>query len=160
VPLDQAKECHLQQYIESLYACRRPSTVVKELSVIRTFYRCLVALGKVKGNPARRIQVSLRDYKPRTRKPPLPAAVDGISTGTMVAIRDRAIVRLRAVGLSTSQLVGLDVSDVNREAQLIQVRRRNGRMVNMYLDDAAWKDVGRWLAVQELVKPLTPAVFV
>jgi hypothetical protein len=38
----------------------------------------------------------------------------------MVGIRGRAIVRLRAIGLSPSQLVWLDVSDVSHEAELIQ----------------------------------------
>jgi site-specific recombinase XerC len=69
-------------------------------------------------------------------------------------------VRLRSIGLSTGQLVALDISDVNREAQSVRVQHRNHRDENVFLDDLAWKDISRWLAVREMVKPVTLAVFV
>jgi site-specific recombinase XerC len=160
VSLDQVRVFHVQQYIEFLLQTRRPSTVVKELSVIRTMYRRLIDAGIVVTSPAQNVQVSLKGYISRPQKTPTAASVDRISATTLIGIRDRAIVRLRSIGLSTGQLVALDISDVNREAQSVRVQHRNHRDENVFLDDLAWKDISRWLAVREVVKPVTLAVFV
>jgi site-specific recombinase XerD len=159
VSLDMATESHVQQYVEYLLQNRRPSTVVKELSVIRTLYRQLIAEGKVNRSPVQHVQISLSNYRPCSRKTHTVASVGHIPETTMIGIRDRAIMRLRLIGLWPSQLVCLDVSDVNHEAQAVQIRRPNHRQEYVFLDDSVWKDVRRWLAVRELLKPETPAVF-
>ena len=89
--------------MKGVASTRRLSTVVKEMSVIRTLYRRLIAAGKVKESPIEQIHVALNSHKPRPRNTPTASSVERISATTRIGIRDPAIARLRSIGLSTGQ---------------------------------------------------------
>jgi integrase/recombinase XerD len=96
----------------------RPSTVARALAAVRSFHRFLVLEGEVDADPAEGVA------RPRVpRNLPRPLSVDEVAAlvaapgeGGPVALRDRAMLEtLYGAGLRISELVALDVDDVDLE---------------------------------------------
>ena len=105
---------------------RRPraSSVARAVAAVRSFHRFLVREGEAASNPAETME------RPRVpRNLPRPLSVDEVrsvleaASGTDPAgLRDRAILEtLYGGGLRISELVGLDVDDVDREQGSLRV---------------------------------------
>ena len=101
-----------------------PVSVVRKLAAVRSFYRFLVRRGVVASNPAR----ELRGPRP-TRKlvnflpaDEAAALVEAEALGGAARARDVAILELLyATGLRVSELAGLDVESIDRDAQTVRV---------------------------------------
>ena len=104
---------------ESEYApgkAYRPSSVARSLAAVRSFHRFLVREGDADVDPAEGVA---RPKVPRTL--PRPLSVEEVASlvaapgdGAPVRLRDRAILEtLYGAGLRISELVGLDVDDVD-----------------------------------------------
>jgi len=101
-----------------------PVSVARKLAAVRSFYRFLVRRGAVPRNPAR----ELRGPRP-TRKlvgflpiDEADAIVGGRALGGSARDRDIAILELLyATGLRVSELAGLDLESVDREARTVRV---------------------------------------
>jgi integrase/recombinase XerC len=126
-----------------------PASLGRKLSTLRSFYGFLVREGLAPANPARAV--------PSPRRPKrLPAALPEAEAAALVeappgdgpaALRDRAMLELLyGSGLRVSELVGLDVDDVDLAAGLVRVlgKRRKERIVPF--GKAAAAALGRWLA--------------
>jgi integrase/recombinase XerD len=97
----------------------RASSVARALAAVRSFHRFLVREGEAENDPAEGIT------RPRVpRNLPRPLTVDEVAAlvaapaddGTPVSLRDRAILEtLYGAGLRISELVNLDVDDVDVE---------------------------------------------
>jgi integrase/recombinase XerD len=97
----------------------RASSVARALAAVRSFHRFLVREGEAEDDPAEGIT------RPRVpRNLPRPLTVDEVAAlvaapaddGTPVSLRDRAILEtLYGAGLRISELVNLDVDDVDVE---------------------------------------------
>jgi integrase/recombinase XerD len=102
----------------------RPSSVGRCVSAVRMLHRFLVGEGDAPADPAHDV---LRPKVPRTLPRPLPvgevtAILESCSTGDVVGLRDRAILEtLYGAGLRVSELVGLDVDDVDLEEGSVRV---------------------------------------
>jgi len=127
-----------------------PASLGRKLSTLRSFYAFLVREGLAPGNPARAV-VSPR--RPKRLPEVLPeeevaALVEAPGEGSdPVALRDRALLELLyASGLRVSELVGLDVDDVDLAEGLVRVtgKRRKERIVPF--GRAAGGALRRWLA--------------
>jgi integrase/recombinase XerD len=96
----------------------RPSSVARALAAVRSFHRFLVMEGEARADPAEGVA---RPKVPRNL--PRPLSVDEVAALVAapgddgpVALRDRAILEtLYGAGLRISELVALDVDDVDLE---------------------------------------------
>jgi integrase/recombinase XerD len=109
----------------------RASSVARALAAVRSYHRFLVREGDTEADPAEGV---VRPKVPRTL--PRPLSVDEVSTlvsappddGTPVALRDRAMLEtLYGAGLRISELVGLDVDDVDLEEGSVRAVGKGSR---------------------------------
>jgi len=102
----------------------RATTVSRMLSTVRTFHRFALREGLVTDDPTAGV---VRPRLPRALPHPLTvdevtAIVEAPGDATPVAARDRAILELLyGAGLRVSELVGLDVDDVDLEDAAVRV---------------------------------------
>jgi integrase/recombinase XerD len=105
-------------------------SVARTLSSVRTFHRFLLREGATDLDPAAAV---VQPKLPRSL--PHPLSVDDVArileapdTTTLVGIRDRAILEvLYGAGLRISELVGLDVDDVDLEDGYVRVLGKGGK---------------------------------
>jgi integrase/recombinase XerD len=108
----------------------RASSVARALAAVRTFHLFLLREGEAKANPAERVA---RPKVPRTLPRPLSVAeVEAIlavpTDGDIPGMRDRAILEaLYGAGIRISELVGLDVDDVDLEEGSVRVLGKGGK---------------------------------
>jgi integrase/recombinase XerD len=108
----------------------RPSTVARALAAVRSFHAFLVREGEAIANPARGVP---RPKVPRLLPRPLlveevGALLSAVRDGDLAAIRDRAILEtLYGAGVRVSELVGLDVDDVDLEDGSLRVLGKGNR---------------------------------
>ena len=109
----------------------RASSVARALAAVRSFHRFLVREGDSESDPA---QAVTRPKVPRNL--PRPLTVDEVTAivaapgddGSAVALRDRAILEtLYGAGLRISELVGLDVDDVDLEEGSVRAVGKGSR---------------------------------
>jgi integrase/recombinase XerC len=139
------------------------STVARRLASLRSFFRYQRRQGQVVADPAG----GLRNPKQPKRLPkPLSAddvvrLLDSIPAATLPGLRDRAMFEtLYGGGLRVSELVGLDLADLDLEQGLVLVRGkgRRERLAPVGLVASAW--LGRWLADRRPARAAEVAVFV
>jgi integrase/recombinase XerD len=108
----------------------RATSVVRALSSIRAFHRFLLREGEAERDPAAGV---IRPKLPRAL--PRPLSVDDVSRilerpdpGTPAGLRDRAVLEtLYGAGVRVSELVGLDVDDVDLEEGTLRVMGKGAR---------------------------------
>ena len=106
------------------------TSVARKLSALRAFARYLRREGWIEGDPARLVVSPKKEHKV-----PAHLSVDEVSsllavpdTTAPLGRRDRAILELfYASGLRLSELVGLDVDDVNLGARVVRVMGKGGK---------------------------------
>jgi integrase/recombinase XerD len=102
----------------------RASSVARALAAVRSLHGFLLREGDVEGDPSEGV---VRPKVPKNLPRPLPVAdVEAILSappeGDVAGIRDRAILEtLYGAGLRISELVGLDVDDVDLEEGSVRV---------------------------------------
>jgi integrase/recombinase XerD len=108
----------------------RSASVARRLSAVRSFHRFLAREGATPDNPARGV------IQPRVpRGLPRPVSIDDMTDllnapplDTPVGLRDRAILELLyGAGLRVSELVGLDVDDLDLEEGAVRVLGKGGK---------------------------------
>jgi integrase/recombinase XerC len=106
------------------------TSVARKLSALRAYGRYLRREGWIEGDPARLVVSPKKEHKV-----PAHLSVDEMSsllevpdTTAPLGRRDRAILELfYASGLRLSELVGLDVDDVNLGARVVRVMGKGGK---------------------------------
>jgi integrase/recombinase XerC len=139
-----------------------PTTVARRLASLRSFFRFLRREGWVAADPA----AGLRNPKQPKRLPRLLAVdevirlLDGIPTGTPAGVRDRAMLEvLYGGGLRVSELVGLNLSDLDSESDLVRVRGKGRRERLCPVGALAAEWLRRWLPLRQPKHPHEAAVF-
>jgi integrase/recombinase XerC len=107
-----------------------PSTVARRLASLRSYFRFLRRTGIVASDPAS----GLRNPKQPQRLPRLLRVdevirvLDSIPLEEALGVRDRAMFEtMYGGGLRVSELVGLDLDDVDAEQELVRVRGKGRR---------------------------------
>ena len=138
------------------------STVARRLASLRSFYRYQRRQGAMTADPS----AGLRNPKQPKRLPKLMGVedvirlLDAVPTDTPSGVRDRAMYEtLYGGGLRVSELVGLDLEDVDHETKLLRVRGKGRRERLCPVGPAAIAWIGHWLAVRTPKSADEPAVF-
>jgi integrase/recombinase XerC len=107
-----------------------PSTVARRLASLRSFFRYLRRQGLVSADPS----LGLRNPKQARRLPRLlridevVRLLDAVPTDSPPGVRDRALLEtLYGGGLRVSELVGLNLEDLDMEQGLVRVRGKGRR---------------------------------
>jgi integrase/recombinase XerC len=101
------------------------SSIARKLAALRTFFRFLTREGRLEKNPARLISTPRQEKKipGRLEEKEVEKLLDCPDTSDPLGRRDQAILELfYATGLRVGELVGLDRSSVERDAQLVRAK--------------------------------------
>lgn len=141
------------------------STIARRLASLRSWCKYLCRQGVLSVNPA----IGLRGPKLEKK---LPRFLDQKETAQLVgtptedtplSLRDRALLEtLYSAGLRVSELVGLDLTDLDLDAGLATVRGKGKRERLALLGPPAVEALKSWFAVRPAVSPRAathPAVF-
>ncbi|MBF8300710.1 MAG: xerC 3 [Acidobacteria bacterium] len=138
----------IRAYLAELYRLGQTrSSVARKLSALRTFVRFLRREGWIEADPT-----ALTLSPKREHRVPAHLSVDEMSrlleapdTSDPLGRRDRAILELfYASGLRLSELVGLDVEDVNLHARIVRVAGKGGKERLVPFNTSAQKALRAW----------------
>ena len=106
------------------------TTVARKLAALRSFFRYLLQEGAVEHNPAAAVRTPKQDH--RLPEYMYPAEVEALintpDTSEPLGQRDRAILEvLYATGVRVSELVGMDLDDVDLDSKQIRVIGKGDR---------------------------------
>lgn len=143
----------LRGFVTYLHECEyaRP-TIARRLACLRTFFRFCCREQLVKANPAKALRT------PRAgRKLPHFLTTEQVVTlleappaNDVLGLRDRAILEtLYSAGLRVAELVGLNVEDWNRDADVIRVLGKGRKERIAPIGRHASVALQRWLEVRE-----------
>lgn len=133
----QADERDVQGFVDRLqHMDRSPTTISRNLASIRCFYKFLIYRGLTDLNPARNIRVGKAEKK-------LPQVLQGDEIELLLAqpditepkgCRDKAMLELLyATGIRASELINLDVNDINLRSGILYCRGTKGvRSIPVY----------------------------
>jgi integrase/recombinase XerC len=122
--IDKIDAVLIRNYLALLHKNNKKSTIARKLSTIRSFFKYLVKIERIKNNPAEWI------HAPKQEKTiPVYLTVDdifrlldSIKTDSVKSLRDRAIFEtLYSTGIRVSELAGLNFLDIDFSQRLIRV---------------------------------------
>lgn len=138
------------------------ATVARKLATLRTFFRYLSREGIVRTNPARLIATPRQHRKIPAHLPEVDAAalveVRGESESAVLA---RAVLELLyATGIRCSELVGLDVSEIDFPGRLIRVLGKGRKERIVPFGGPAYDALITYLPVRSRRRPKSGALLV
>jgi integrase/recombinase XerC len=130
------------------------TSVARKLSALRAFGRYLRREGLIDTDPA-----SLAASPKRERKVPAHLSIDEMTRllempdpADPLGCRDRAILELfYASGLRLSELVGLDLADVNLRARMVRVLGKGAKERLVPFNSATERSLREWLKVRAVM---------
>jgi len=131
------------------------ASVARKLSALRAFGRYLRREGLIETDPA-----SLAASPKRDRKMPAHLSIDEMErllampdVSDPLGCRDRAILELfYASGLRLSELVGLDLEDVDPRARMVRVLGKGAKERLVPFNSATEKSIRDWLKVRSALR--------
>jgi integrase/recombinase XerC len=124
IEIESVDTITIRGYLGWLHAGNKKTTIARKLSALRSFFKHLVKRGVIADNPAESISTPKQD---RSIPQYLPVdemfrLLDSIQTGGILDLRNRAIFEtLYSSGIRVSELVGLNVFDVDFGGSIIRV---------------------------------------
>ena len=140
------------------------AAVARKLAAVRTFYRHLLEVGEVAASPADLVSSPKRDaYLPHVMKPAEVAAVlESIPASTPLEMRDRAMFEIAyASGLRAEEITGLDVRDIDPDAEQLRVEGKGSKTRIVPAGEPAWRALSVYLerGRPALAQDAEPALF-
>jgi len=131
------------------------SSVSRKLSALRAFGRYLKREGLIDADPS-----TLAAAPKRERKVPAHLSIDEMTrllempdASVPLGCRDRAILELfYASGLRLSELVGLDLDDVNLRARIVRVMGKGAKERLVPFNSATEKSLREWLRMRAVLR--------
>jgi integrase/recombinase XerC len=135
VEMDKVDRWTIRKYLSFLHRKNRKSSIARKISTLRSFFRFLLREGLTTTNPAKSVSTPKRE-----KTLPSTLTVDEAfrlvespeETEKGQKVRDRAILELLySSGIRVSELVGLNLSQLDRELGIVRVmgKRRKERIV-------------------------------
>ncbi len=138
------------------------ATVARRLASLRSFFRYLRRNGLVSSDPS----ASLRNPKQPRRLPRLLSVndvirlLDAIPGDTAASVRDRTMLEtLYGGGLRVSELVGLNLDDLDFDQELVRVRGKGRRERLCPIGEMATRWLKGWIALRKPNAAVEKAVF-
>src|ERR1043166_8007322 len=160
-PVTQIDHLTIREWLAQLHSAQKKKTsIARKLAALRTFFQFLVREGVVESNPAK-IVATPRKEKKLPKHLSIEDAIRFIETPdteTDFGKRDRAILELLyATGVRVSELVNLNLRDVDFKNKLLRVfgKRRKERIVPF--GDPAAKALQDYIAVRQKFLMNAPA---
>jgi len=148
-----AGESHLLRYLARLRkAGAAPATVLRKLSAVRSFYRYLVREGMLDADPtanleSRRLEARLPGVLSLDEVEAILAKPDA---STARGLRDRALLELLyASGLRVSEMVGLEVGDLNLKLGFVRCIGKGSKERIVPLGRKAIEALERYLSTRK-----------
>ena len=124
------------------------SSVARKLSALRTFVRYLRREDLIEHDPTARAVAPKRDQTlpMHLSEPEIARLIEMPSTADPLGRRDRAILELfYASGLRLSELVGIDMEDVNLSGRMVRVMGKGGKERLLPFNQSALTALRAWL---------------
>lgn len=140
----------------------QPASLALRLSALRSFLDWLVSQGVLKANPAKGIAT------PRAPRH-LPKNIDvdevnqllSIDQSDPLAVRDRAMMEVMyGAGLRLSELVGIDLRHLDREAGEVWVTGKGSKERRLPIGRTAIEWIDKWLLLRAGFAPQSDALFI
>ncbi len=148
--LVDARKTDLARYIaDCAQHGARPRTTARLLSTLRRFYRHLVREGVLSDDPTAELQSPKlgRPLPKSLSEEQVEALLAAPDITTALGLRDRAMLEtLYAAGLRVSELVGLTISQLNRDAGFIRVMGKGSKERLIPLGEEAGDWLSRYLS--------------
>ena len=128
------------------------TSIARHLSALRTFFKYLMREGLAEVNPARSVATPKREkHLPSVMQTSeIALLLEQPDLSTNLGIRDRAWMELLyASGLRISELVGIDIDDIELRARLVKVRGKGSKERIVPFGSKAEEAVRAYLAVRE-----------
>ena len=139
----------LRAYLASLHERGLSSTTVaRKLAALRSLYRYLIRSGAVDSDPARALKAPRIPGRIPTRMEmdEVEALLHAPDPATDLGSRDLALLELLyGTGLRVSELVGLDLADVNRAHRILRVLGKGGKERVVPFGEVAADALEAWL---------------
>lgn len=139
-----------------------PSTMARRLASLRSYFRYLRREGVITADPS----AGLRNPKQGKRLPRLLRVdevirlLEAVPLETAAGVRDRAMLEvLYGGGLRVSELVGLELGDLDVDTDLVRVRGKGRRERLCPLGEVASAWVRHWVSLRQPKDPREPALF-
>src|SRR6185503_1554876 len=141
--------------------CSR-ATAARKLASLRTFFRYLSREGLVRKNPARLLVSPRQQRKIPSHLPEVDAAaLVEVAGEDDTSLLTRAILEmLYATGIRCSELVGLDLDEIDFEARMIRVLGKGRKERIVPFGGAAHEAVLRYLPVRDKRRPRLQALLI
>nr|HID59341.1 tyrosine recombinase XerC [Desulfobacterales bacterium] len=114
----------IRSYLGFLHQKNSKSTIARKLSALRSFFRFLIRRGRLKQNPAEGVMTPKRGgYIPNfLQVDEMFRLLDAFNDDSLLGLRNQAILEtLYSTGIRISELVSLNVSDIDFQRGLIRV---------------------------------------
>lgn len=140
--LENAEKEDVADYVAMLKKTgKSASTVMRRMASIRSFYELMLQKGVVSENPAK----SVKNYTGETKIPEIltesetEILLSMPDVTTVLGMRDKALIEiLYATGMRVSELIGLDIENVNTEIGFITCKgKEKTRVIPIYSEAAA-----------------------
>ena len=137
IPMAEVETRDVEEYARALTRKgKSPATVTRSVAAIKSFYNAMIALGRTDRNPARGVAPAKVERK-------LPQVLTGKEVELFLeqpectdlkGYRDRAMLELLyATGIRVSELIALDVDDLNLPAGILKCRSKGKeRIIPLY----------------------------
>jgi len=127
-------------------------TIARELATVKSFFKYLVLIEKIKDNPAMHVQTPKIDKQIPNfiQFNKIQALMRMPDRSTLRGKRDHAILELfYATGIRLSELVGLNIGSVNHEENLLKVVGKGNKERIVPFGDKAKKAIEQYLRARE-----------
>jgi integrase/recombinase XerC len=146
----------VRAFLASLHARGQSrATAARKLAATRTFLRYLRREGVIQDDPGALVATPKREVRiPRhLSEDEMTALISAAGDATPLARRDRAILELfYASGLRLSELVGLDVDDVNLSAKMVRVLGKGRKERIVPFNTSSVKAIRAYLGDREMLR--------
>jgi integrase/recombinase XerC len=129
-------------------AGRARSSVARKLSALRTFLKYLRREDLIEHDPASLVRAPKPDQTIPTHlsEGEIARLIETPSTGDPLGRRDRAILELfYASGLRLSELVGVDLADLNLPSRMVRVMGKGGKQRLLPFNQSAASAIRAWM---------------
>jgi integrase/recombinase XerC len=137
-------------------------SAARKLATLRTFFRYLCREGVLDRNPARSLLSPRLEKRVPTHldEPDITLLVEMPGDGD-AAVRGRAILELLyATGIRCSELVGLDLGEIDRSGRMIRVLGKGRKERIVPFGTRAGSAIDAYLPVRSQARPRTDALFI